>query len=76
MDQTGENRSSLSQDYKVDVEAVGTPIVQFSPELIVLYEVWHCHDGTTLLSVFFELYLKASTAVYGMIQHSTFLPRF
>jgi hypothetical protein len=55
---------------KADVQEVSTLVLEFSPGLLGLYEVWHCHDEAVLLlpvglEVFCELYPEASTELHS-----------
>jgi hypothetical protein len=61
----------------VGAQEVPTVVIEFSPGLLWLYEVWHCHDeAVPLLSVglgvFCQLHPKASTELHGMMQNSHF----
>jgi hypothetical protein len=56
---------------------VPTVVLESSPGLLGLYEVWHCHDATShLLSsgleVFYGLHREYSTELYSMKQNSHF----
>jgi hypothetical protein len=51
---------------KADVQEVPTAVLEFSPELLGLYEVLHCHDEAVSLlpvglDVFCQLHPEAST---------------
>ncbi|GBM78897.1 hypothetical protein AVEN_12521-1 [Araneus ventricosus] len=63
-DRRGDNCLEVNLGYETDVEVVATETVQFAPELIELYEAWHCRDGTRFLETIglddlFELHLEA-----------------
>jgi hypothetical protein len=62
----------------MDVQEVPTVVLEFSPELLRLYGVWHCHDETVSLlpvdqEVFCELNPEASTDIHSAMQNSYFL---
>jgi hypothetical protein len=62
---------------KADVQEVPTVVLEFSPGLLVLYGVWHCHDeAVPLLSVGLdvsrELHPEASAELHSMMQNSHF----
>jgi hypothetical protein len=59
----------------VDGQEVPTVVLEFSPGLLRLYGVWHCHDEAvpllpTGLDVFWKLLRKASTQLHSMMQNS------
>jgi hypothetical protein len=61
----------------VDVQEVPTLVLEFSPALLGLYEVWHCHDEAVPLlpvglDVFCKLHPEASTGLHSTMQHSHF----
>jgi hypothetical protein len=60
-----------------DVQEVTTEVLEFSPGLLGLYGVWHCHDEAVPLlqvglDVFCELHPKASTELHSTRQNSHF----
>jgi hypothetical protein len=77
---TGPNRwKSLGQSpcCKADVQEVPTAVLEFSPGLLELYGVWHCHDEAVPLlpvglDVFWELNPKTSTELHNSMQNSHF----
>jgi hypothetical protein len=61
----------------VDVQVVSNVVVEFSPGLLGLYGVWHCHDEAVpcfpvSLDVFCELHPETSTELHNMMQNSHF----
>jgi hypothetical protein len=61
----------------VDVQEVLTVVLEFSPGLLRLYGVWHCHDEAVPLlpfglGVFCELHPKASAELHSTMQNSHF----
>jgi hypothetical protein len=62
---------------KANIQEVATVVLEFSPGLLRLYGVWHCHDEVVPLlpvglNVFCELNLKASTELHSTMQNSHF----
>jgi hypothetical protein len=63
---------------KVDVQEVLTVVLEFSPGLIKLYQVWYYQAEAVpflpfALEVFCELHPEASIEFYSMMQNSHFL---
>jgi hypothetical protein len=61
----------------VDVQEVPTVVLEFSPGLLELYVVWHCHDEAVPflsvgLDVFCELPPEASTELDSTMKNSNF----
>jgi hypothetical protein len=61
----------------VDVQEVPIVVFQFSPGLLRLFGVRHCHDEAVSLlpaglDVFCELHSEASTELHSMMQNSHF----
>jgi hypothetical protein len=74
MDKVQNPSNSVS---KVDVQEVPIVVPEFSPGLLWLYGVWHCHDETVRLlpvglDVFYELHPEVSTELHSTTQHSHF----
>jgi hypothetical protein len=62
---------------KADVQEVPTIVLEFSPGLLWLYEVWHCHYEAVPflpvgLDVFCKLLPEASTELHSTMQNSHF----
>jgi hypothetical protein len=62
---------------KADVQEVPTVVLEFSPGLLGLYDIWHCHhEAVPLLplglDVFWELHPEASTELHSAMQNSCF----
>jgi hypothetical protein len=60
-----------------DVQEVPTVVLEFSPGLLGLYGVWHCHDEAVPylpvgVDFFYELHPEASTELHSMMQNSHF----
>jgi hypothetical protein len=56
----------------VDVQEVPSVVLEFSPGLLGLYVVWHCHDEAIPLlpvglDIICELYSEASTELHSMM---------
>jgi hypothetical protein len=76
-DQTDLSHYGPSPGCEADVHDVPTVVLEFSPELLGLYRIWHCHDEAVSifqvgLDVFCELHPEASTELRGMMQNSHF----
>jgi hypothetical protein len=61
----------------MNVQEVPTVVLEFSPGLLGLYGVWHCHDEAVpllpvSLDVLCKLHPKASTDLHNMMQNSHF----
>jgi hypothetical protein len=59
----------------MDVQEVPTVVLEFSPGLLRLYGVWHCHDKAVPilpagLDVFYKLHPEPSTELHSMMQNS------
>jgi hypothetical protein len=62
---------------KADVQEVPTVALEFSPGLLGLFVVWHCHDEALPLlplglDVFYELHPEALTELHSMMENSYF----
>jgi hypothetical protein len=62
---------------KADVQGVSTAVTEFSPVLLGLHVVWHCHDEAVPLlpvdlDVFCELHPEAPTKLHSRMQKSRF----
>jgi hypothetical protein len=57
-DQTDGSHCGLSLGCKEDVQEVPTVVLEFSPGLFGLYEVWHFHDAVLLLPVGLDVFCK------------------
>jgi hypothetical protein len=62
---------------KADVQEVPTVVLEFSPGLLRLRGVWHCHDEAVPLvpvglDAFFEVHPEASTELHSKMQNSHF----
>jgi hypothetical protein len=61
----------------MDAQEVPPAVLQFSPVLLGLNGIWHCHDEAVPLlpvglDVFCELQPKASTELHSTVQNSHF----
>jgi hypothetical protein len=61
----------------VDVQEVPTVVLELSPGLLGLYEVWHCHDEAVPLfsvgpDVFCEFLQETSTEFHSTMQNAHF----
>jgi hypothetical protein len=61
----------------VDVQEFPTVVLEFSPGVLGLCEVWHCHDEAVPLlpvglDIFCKLHPEASTELQNMKQNSHF----
>jgi hypothetical protein len=76
-DETDGSHYRPSPGCKADVQEVSTIVLEFSPGLLGLYGVWHCHDEAVHLlpvglEVFCELHIEASTGLHSTIQNLHF----
>jgi hypothetical protein len=61
----------------VHIQEVPTAVLEFSPGLLRLYVIWHCHDEAVLLlpvglDVFCDFHPEASIKLHSMMQNSHF----
>jgi hypothetical protein len=59
----------------VDIEEVPSVVLEFSPGLLEMYGVWHCHDEAmpllpVVLDIFCEQLPEASTELHSIMQNS------
>jgi hypothetical protein len=77
VDQTHGSHYGPSPGCKAIAQEVPNVVLKFSPRLLGLYGVWHCHvEAVPLLPVgldiFCELHLEASTELQSTMQNSHF----
>jgi hypothetical protein len=76
-DQTDVIHKGPTPGCKENVQEVPAVVSEFSPGLLGLYGVWHCHDEVVPLlpvglEVFCELHHEASTELHTTMQNSHF----